>query len=105
MYEAVLSDSLSATLNVDIDNNWWTQASLPVRWGGLVVRSAVLLAPSAYLAFAASTTELTSSLLPVRLRDAVDSGIAAATSAWLRQANSLLKPTTAVPTPISMTQR
>ena len=43
--------------------------------GGLGVRSAVLLAPSAYLASAASTTELASSLLPVRLRDTVDSGI------------------------------
>ena len=46
------------------------------------VRSAVLLEPSAYLASAASTTELASSLLPVRLRDAVDSGIEPDTSAW-----------------------
>jgi len=46
-----------------------------------------------------------SRLLPVRLRHTVDSGIAAATSAWLRQANSLLNPTADVPTSISMTQR
>jgi len=97
--------TLSATLNVNIDVHRWIQASLPVRWCGQGIRSAVLLAPSAYLASAAITTELTSSLLPVRLRDAVDSGIATATSAWLRQANSLLNPTAAVPTPISMTQR
>jgi len=49
MYDAVLRDSLSATLNIDIDDNRWTQASLPVRLGGLGVRSAVLLAPSACL--------------------------------------------------------
>ena len=55
--------------------------------GRLGVRSAVLLAPSAYLASAASTTELASSLLPVRLRDAVDSGIEPATSFWLRLAH------------------
>ena len=33
MYDAVLWDSLAATLNVDIDHNRWTQASLPVRFG------------------------------------------------------------------------
>ena len=44
--------------------------------GGLGVRGVVLLAPSAYLASAASTAELTSTLLPARLRDVDDSGIA-----------------------------
>ena len=86
-YDAVLRDSLSVTLNVDIDEHRWAQASQPVRWGGMGVRSAVLLAPSAYLASAASTTELTSSFLLVRLRDVMDSGIASATFAWLRLAN------------------
>ena len=50
MYDAVLRDSLSAPLNIDIDDNRWTQASLSVRWGGLGVRGITLLAPSAYLA-------------------------------------------------------
>ena len=80
-YDAVLRESLSSVLNVDLDDKRWTQASLPVRWGGLGVRGVVLLAPSAYLASAASTTELTSTLLPERLRDIEDSGIAAAMSA------------------------
>ena len=80
MYDAVLRDHLSATLNVDIDDNRWTQASLPVRWGGLGVRGITLLAPSAYLASAASTMELTSALLPMRLRIIEDSGIASAMS-------------------------
>jgi len=82
LYDSVLRNSLSATLNVDIDDNRWLQASLPVRWGGLGVRSVVLLAPSAYLASAASTMELTSTLLPIRLRDIEDSGVASAMSAW-----------------------
>ena len=80
-YDAVLRDSLSVVINVDLDGDRWRQASLPVRWGGLGVRGVVLLAPSAYLASAASTAELTSTLLPARLRDVNDSGIAIATSA------------------------
>ena len=86
LYDEVIRDSLSTTLNVEIVGDRWHQASLPVRWGGLGVRSVVMLAPSAYLASAASTTELTVSLLPARLRDTVDSGIVPATSAWLRMA-------------------
>ena len=54
--DAVLRESLSATLNVDLDDIRWSQASLPIRWDGLGVRSVVLLAPSAYLASATGTT-------------------------------------------------
>src|SRR5664279_6095907 len=90
LYDSVLRNSLSATLNVDIDDKRWLQASLPVRWGGLCARSVVLLAPSAYLASAASTMELTSTLLPIRLRDIEDSGVASAMSAWRMATTSRL---------------
>jgi len=50
LYDAVLRESLSATLNIDLDDIRWSQASLPIKWGGLGVRGVVLLAPSAYLA-------------------------------------------------------
>jgi len=88
LYDDVLRDSLSITLNVDFNEERWLQASLPVRWGGLGVRGVVLLAPSAYLASAASTMELTSALLPARLRNVEDSGIGVAMSAWTRQATA-----------------
>jgi len=42
-------------LNVDINSDHWLQASSPVRDGGLGIRSAEMLASSAYLASAAST--------------------------------------------------
>jgi len=54
LYGEVIRNSLSATLNVDLDDEKWRQVSLSVRRGGLDVRSAVLLAPPAYLASAAS---------------------------------------------------
>jgi len=61
LFDAIIRESLSA--NVKLSDDRWTQASLPVRWGGLGVCSVVLLAPLAYLASAASSAELTSSLL------------------------------------------
>ena len=45
------------TLNVDLSDDKWSQASLPARWGGLEIRSVVLLAPSAYFASVACTCQ------------------------------------------------
>ena len=89
-----------------MDDEKWRQASLPVRWGGLGVRGVVLLAPSAYLASAANTTDLTSALLPARLRAVEDSGIDAALAAWTRQAtNPFDVSTLSVTPPDSTAQR
>jgi len=102
-YDAAIRESLSTTLNVDMDDETWAQASLPVRWGGLGVRSVTLLAPSAYLASAANTAELTAALLPARLRDIEDSGVAVAMAAWKRLATAA--PISTTTTPISREQR
>ena len=64
-----------------------------------------MLAPSAYLASAASTSELTSSLLPAHLRHIKDSGIAPATSAWSRLAYNPSSNTQSILPPVSMVQR
>ena len=90
-YDEVLRETLSATLNIDLTDERWNQASLPVRWGGLGVRSVVMLAPSAYLASAASTADLTSSLLPPRLRDAPSSGTPVAMT-WISQSATAQTP-------------
>jgi len=49
-FDDTLRTGLIAILNVDINNDQWLQASLPVGDGGLGIRSAEMLAPSAYLA-------------------------------------------------------
>ena len=51
-FEEVLRDSISSVLNVYLDDVQWLQASLPVREGGLGIRSAIQLPPSAFLASA-----------------------------------------------------
>ena len=47
-----------------MNNDQWLQASLPLGDCGLGMRSAEMLAPSAYLASAASTLLLQQSILP-----------------------------------------
>ncbi len=46
------------------DSLAWAQATLPVKLGGLGIRSAVSVAPSAFLASVHSTSELVSEILP-----------------------------------------
>ena len=57
VYNEVLCSLLSTVLNVSVDVSCpsWTQASLPVRLGGLGIRSAEQLAPSCYLSSAAAS--------------------------------------------------
>ena len=56
---------LSRLANIHINDLNWIQASLPVKDGGLGIRSVGLLAPSAFLASAAATQDLQAQLLPV----------------------------------------
>jgi len=49
---------------VDLNDDQWAQAALPVWNGGLGIRSAQMLAPLAFLASAASTLEFQQSILP-----------------------------------------
>ena len=63
IFDGTLRSGSSKILNVDITDVGWVQASLPVREGGLGIRSAALLAPSAFLASAASKQELQSQIL------------------------------------------
>ena len=46
------------------ENSSWSQATLPVRSGGLGIRKAVQVAPSAYLASTASSTDLVYCIVP-----------------------------------------
>src|SRR6267154_4651446 len=62
-FDESLRENLSAVLNVALDDVQWLQASLPVREGGLGIRSAVQLAPSAFLASANASAPLISTML------------------------------------------
>jgi len=63
-FDNALKEGLSSLLNVNLSEDQWNQASLPVRDGGLGIRSAASLATSAFLASAARTNDLQSLILP-----------------------------------------
>jgi hypothetical protein len=63
-YDNIVRKALSQCLNISLGDNTWSQASLPVRWGGLGVRSATSLAPSAFLSSRFSVDSLIHNLLP-----------------------------------------
>ena len=77
-FDDILREGLSVILNINLSDDQWIQASLPVRSGGLGIRSATMLAPSAFLASAAGTSAL---------QDSIISSIAAASSDPAFQAN------------------
>jgi hypothetical protein len=88
-YDGVLCESFVTNQYIDVDDHRWSQALLPVRWSGLCIRRVVSLAPSAYLASAASTEELMSSLFPTRSRNVVDSGVRGSRHVGLHHADFL----------------
>jgi hypothetical protein len=72
VFDEIQRDCLSRILNVKLDTNQWTQASLPVKHGGLGIREVKSLAPSAFLASIHSTSSLVQSLLPSRMATLTD---------------------------------
>jgi len=82
-FDSTLRTALSGMLNVDLSDDQWTQASLLVRNGGLGIRSAQMLASSAFLASAASTLKLQQSILPPSIQTLVDKSTETAEITWL----------------------
>ena len=81
-FDNILRSGLSSILNVELNDIQWLQASLPVRHGGLGIRSAYMLAPSAFLASAASTQDLQQSILPDYVSALEDEEVLEAEARW-----------------------
>ena len=64
-FDGILKSGLETILNVELSGSQWEQACLPIREGGLGIRTAVSLAPSAFLASAVSSCELQQDILPM----------------------------------------
>ena len=62
-FDDALRTSLAAILNVNVSDDVWAQASLPIRYGGLGMRRVNQVAPSAYLSASHRCEELITSLL------------------------------------------
>jgi hypothetical protein len=62
-YYDLLRKATSSVCNIDMSDDQWQQASLPVRSGGFGIRRVSSLAPSAFWASAADTSELLARIL------------------------------------------
>ena len=68
-FDQELRSILTSILNVSLDDHSaWIQATLPVGAGGLGIRRATQLAPSAFLASAAGCKDLLNQIIPNRLK-------------------------------------
>ena len=63
-FDQSLSDGLTKILNIDLVDNKWQDNNLPIRFGGLEIRSQKMLAHFDFLASAASVCTLKSSIFP-----------------------------------------
>ena len=82
-FDDALRSGLSTILNINHNDDQWIQASLSVWNGGLGIRSAQMLAPSAFLISAASTRELQESILSHNIRLLEDKSVTENETRWL----------------------
>ena len=69
-YDDELRATICSSFNIQLaeSDSSWIQSTLPVNCGGLGIRSAVQLAPSAFLASAAASSELAHMILPANMQ-------------------------------------
>ena len=68
-FTTLLRSRMEIIFNISFNEMGWLQAQLPVSLGGMGIGSMVELAPSAFLASAAATTNLQNSMLPAGFVD------------------------------------
>jgi hypothetical protein len=88
-----LRSCLTDITNVNIDHDQFTQASLPVRSGGLGIRSVAAIAPAAFLSSATSTLPLQTQLLARSTFDAPDHHFTDIHADWCASHHPVLPPT------------
>ena len=81
-YDDVLRSIVGSVANTCLDDNAWSQASLPVKAGGLGIRSAVQLAPLAFLSSAAASSDLVHLILPPRFGSQEVLHVGSALTSW-----------------------
>ena len=93
-FDDPLRAGLSSILNVNFDDTQWLQATLPVKNEGIGFRSATILAPSAFLASAASTLALQQDILSLSYRLVTDDTKIKMEAAWCTRSSSPISETT-----------
>ena len=63
-YDSEIRDSMSLITNIDFSDNAWTQASLPIQYGGLGIRKALDIALPCYISSALTAQSLVEAIIP-----------------------------------------
>ena len=84
IYDDELRATICSSFNIQLAESdpSWTQSTLPVCHGGLGIRSTMQLAPSAFLASAAASSELAHLILPANMQPPQLSYVDEALAAW-----------------------
>ena len=90
IFDDTLRRGLSLVLNVELNDKQWKQANLPVHMGGLEVRSAGMLASSAFLASAAATLPLQDAILARSVHGEEDQAMRSAILEWTKISQSTI---------------
>ena len=80
-FDTLQRKCLTDVINIDLNEDQWTQAILPIRDGGLGIRSVAMLAPSASLASATSRLQIQNDILLARFHGVPDNSLDMATNA------------------------
>ena len=87
---------MSAIFNISLEGaSTWSQATLPVGFGGLGIHRAVQLAPSAFLASAAGCKDLIAKILPRQVQSSPYLAVEAACKKWSEDHDQSSPPTPA----------
>ena len=83
-YDDAMRSIVCAVVNIHlgVDDPAWLQATLPVKLGGLGIRSVVMVAPSAFLASSHASSDLVSAILPPRFKPLPSPLLEEALSMW-----------------------
>ena len=81
-FDDILRKGLSLVLYVELNDKQWSRVNLPIHIGGLGMRSACMLAPSAFLASAAATLPLQDAILAGSVQGIEDQAVTEAMNSW-----------------------
>ena len=85
---------LESICNIQMSDFSWWQASLPINSGGLGIRSAVILSPSAYLASAAGSASISQAILPTTVDPSLTTIQTQALVEWKKLVGQSVEPPT-----------
>ena len=88
IFDDALRRGLSLVMNVELSDRQWDQGNLLVHIGGLGVRSASMLASSAFLASAAATLPLQNGILSKSVQDEEDPAMRSTILVWKKISHS-----------------